>query len=343
MKVEEIRKKLDASISSIPAWIRYGIVVLLLVTLFLVPFMGFSRYFFRIINMAGIYSILALSLNLLTGYLGLVSMGHAAYYAIGAYASALLCTKLDTDFFVSAIFAIIIAAACGFCLGLPSLRLSGSYLAIITLGFAEIVKVVAMNWKSVTNGALGVKASPKPEFFGVELTNVNGGLYYLILISAIVVALFCYALKKSKTGRAFYAIKDDELAASLMGLKTNRYKVLGFTIAAAIAGYAGALYAPLAGYIDPNTFTFDTSTLVLCMVILGGMGSIKGMFVGAFLLVLFPEVLRFMETARFLVYGAVLIVMMRFKPSGLFGSLPKKPYRLPKGVELHGKYGDLNA
>jgi branched-chain amino acid transport system permease protein len=207
------------------------------------------------------------------------------------------------------------------------------------MGFAEVVKIILLNWDSVTNGALGIQNIPRPVLFGKELTILNGGLYYLMLVYLLIVTLICIAVSKSKMGRALSAIRDDELASLLMGTNVNAYKISAFVLSACLAGFAGAFYAYMIRYIDPNTFSNDMSMMILSIVILGGRGSISGMFLGSMLLVIFPEVLRFMENYRFIIYGILLVVMMRFRPQGLLGGLSKKPYKLPKGVIIPVKEG----
>lgn len=294
------------------------------------PYIGVNQYIMRIVIMIGIYSMLALGLNILTGYTGQVSLGHAGFYAIGAYTASLVSLKLGANFFVSSVSGAMLAAFCGLLLGLPTLRLKGTYLSIVTLGFGEIVKMILMNWDKVTNGTLGLKSIPKPVIFGIKLTLANNGLYYMMLALVALVTLVCLLTVRSKIGRAFMSIKEDELAATMMGIKTTHYKVLAFVISAFITGIAGAFYASMIGFIDPNSFTFDISTLIISIVILGGMGTIRGMFVGSAILIAFPEVSRFMMDYRFVVYGIVLVVMMRFRPQGLLGWKSQMPYKFPK-------------
>ncbi|KUO72073.1 MAG: ABC transporter permease [Clostridia bacterium BRH_c25] len=294
------------------------------------PYIGVNQYIMRIAIMIGIYSMLALGLNILTGYTGQVSLGHAGFYAIGAYTASLVSLKLGAGFIVSAIAGATLASFCGLLLGLPTLRLKGTYLSIVTLGFGEIVKMVLMNWDKVTNGTLGLKNIPRPSVFGLKLTLANNGIYYMMLVLLALITLVCILIIKSKIGRAFMSIKEDELAATMMGVKTTRYKVLAFVISAFITGIAGAFYASMIGFIDPNSFTFDISTLIISIVILGGMGTIRGMFVGSAILIAFPEVSRFMMDYRFVVYGIVLVVMMRFRPQGLLGWKSQMPYKFPK-------------
>jgi branched-chain amino acid transport system permease protein len=220
------------------------------------------------------------------------------------------------------------------------MRLSGSYLAVTTMGFAEVVRMVLLSWESVTNGAFGIQDIPRPSLFGYELTTANGGLYLLTLIAVIFTVYVCSAIDRSKVGRALRAIKNDELATTLMGVHVNACKVLAFTLAAAFAGLAGAIFAAMNRYIDPNTFNFDTSMLIVCICILGGMGSIKGQLLGAALLVTFPEILRAFALYRFVVYGVILILMMLFRPQGLLGGLSARPYRFPKGVARPAAAGE---
>ncbi|PXV85930.1 amino acid/amide ABC transporter membrane protein 2 (HAAT family) [Lachnotalea glycerini] len=302
------------------------------VLLLIFPHLLTNQYILTIVVKVGIYIILALGLNILTGYVGLVSLGHAGFVAIGAYTASLLATRLGLGFFLSMLCGMICAGIAGILLGLPTLRLSGTYLSIVTLGFGEIIKTIAMNWDSVTNGTLGVKNIPSPSIFGLKLTIANGGFYYLMLVMLLIVTLFCYVTYKSRTGRAFLAIKTDEMAGIMMGINVTYYKVLAFVLSACICASAGALYASLIGYIDPNTFTFDVSTMILSIVILGGMGTIRGMFIGSIILITFPELSRSLMDYRFVVYGLILVLMMRFRPQGLLGWKSQMPYKLSKSI-----------
>ncbi len=300
-------------------------------------FMKVNQYMYRVLIMIGLYTILALSLNVILGLTGMLSMGHAAFYSIGAYVSAIIGTRFGMDFFVSMIFGVVVSVILGMLLGLTTMRLSGSYLAITTMGFAEVVRMVLLSWEDVTNGAFGIQQIPRPRFFGYELTTANGGLYLLVLALVILSIAFCAAIDNSKLGRTLRAIKNDELATILMGVSVERYKVAAFAIAGGLAGLAGATFAAMNRYIDPNTFNFDTSMLIVCICILGGMGSIKGQILGAVLLVSFPEVLRSFALYRFVVYGLILLVMMRFRSQGILGDLSDRPYTFPKGVTFKSK------
>lgn len=280
-----------------------------------------------------LYSILGLALNIITGYTGQVSIGHAGFCAIGGYTSALLNVHFGMNFILSAICAMIVAGLFGVLLGMPTLRLSGTYLTIATLGFGEIVRMLALNWEGLTGGSLGVSGITRPVIFGVELTTFNGGLYYLILFLLVVVSLAIYVIIRSKMGRAFMAIRDDQLAATLMGINVTHYKMASFVLSAIITGLGGAFYVHMVRFIDPNTFNFDISILIISIVILGGMGTMKGIYLGALLLISFPEVLRFLSEYRFIFYGLILVLMMRFKPEGILGGQSRRRYKMPKGIE----------
>lgn len=297
------------------------------------PFLGLSRVQMRLFVMICLYAMLGMGLNVLIGYTGLVSLGHAGFYGIGAYVCALLQVKAGCGFWVALLCAGLFSALVGLLLGLPSLRLSGSYLSIVTLGFCEIVQMILKQWETVTNGNYGVRNIPKPRFLGIELTLANGGYLLLILVLTTLTGLACLAINRSNTGRAFHAIKDDELAAAMMGINTSRYKIISFVISAFITGIAGGFYSVVNGYIEPTNFVFNTSILILSVVIVGGLGTIRGMIFGAALLQLFPEVFRGLNEWRFVVYGLLLVLMMRFRPQGALGWRSTMPYHLSKRAQ----------
>lgn len=309
----------------------------LLALLALVPFAVSSQYVLRVLCLIGIYCTLTMSLNLITGYMGQSSMGHAALYMMGAYFSGLLGSKLGWPFWITLFFGILGGALGGLILGVSTMKLSASYLTVITLAFGEVVEMVVLNWNSVTNGPLGVRNIPRPQLFGWTLTTANGGFYWLMLVMVVITIVICENVIHSKFGRAVRAVKDDELAAKLMGVNTAAYRVETIVLSGAIAGMAGAFYASMNRYIDAATFSFDVSMTILCIVIFGGLGSIPGMIIGSVILITFPEVLRSMADYRFVVYGLLLILMMRFRPQGLLGGLSKRPYALPRGVARPGR------
>ena len=310
-----------------------------------IPFLGTSQYLLRTLTLIGIYGIMALSLNITVGYAGQVNMGHAAFVAIGGYAYAIVTSYVsDWNCWLALLFGGVITAVAGLLVGIPTLRLNDVYFVIATTGFSEVIKVITLNWRSVTNGSLGIKNIMKFSVFGHELTNKNGGMYFLTLALLTVSLYFSWAIKNSKLGRSLFALKDDELASNLMGVRTGRQKIYAFVLSSFLAGISGALYVCLNTYVGPDTFTADISTVILCIVIFGGLGSLKGMLIGSLILIAFPEVLRFLYLYKYIIYGLILVVLMRFKPSGLFGSRDRRKYRLPKGVVLkEGKQTDEAA
>lgn len=316
--------------------LKFPLILIMTLLVISLPKIGFSSFVIRVFTMIALYSILGLSLNLITGYTGQVSIGHAGFCAIGGYTSALLNVNFGMNFILSAILAMIVTGLCGLLLGGPTLRLSGTYLTIATLGFGEIVRMVALNWESLTGGPLGVSNITRPVIFGIELTTHNGGLYYLIITLLVLVSICVYVIIRSKMGRAFMAIRDDELAATLMGINITRYKIASFVMSAMIAGLGGSFYVHMVRFIDPNTFNFDISILIISIVILGGMGTMRGIYLGAILLISFPEFLRFASEYRFIIYGLILVLMMRFKPEGILGGQSRRKYKMPNGIE-----GDL--
>jgi len=269
-----------------------------------------NRYYSGILSMMCINIIMAVSLNLTTGFLGQLVLGHAGFMSIGAYAAALftMYSGLPTyiSFPIAIVIAFIAAAIVGIIIGIPALRLRGDYLAIITLGFGEIIRVIFLN-SSFTGGALGLRGIPM-------VTNFSW-VFFLAVLTIFVIHTFI----KSRHGRAVIAIREDEIAAEAAGINTTYYKMVAFVMAAAFAGIAGALYAHQLGIITPAKFDFNYSIEFLVMVVLGGMGSITGSIAAAVVLTILPEALRSFSDYRMLLYSVVLIGMMLFKPSGLLG------------------------
>ena len=271
-----------------------------------------NDYIIRVGVFSEIYVLLAISLNLISGVAGQISMGHVAFYALGAYASALLSTKAGWPFWLCMIGAIVVSAIGGVVIGVPSLRLQGGYLAIISIGFAEVVRLTLLNWISFTRGALGIVNIARPEFFGITF-NTNTQFWYLILVFIFVSYFILQNLIQSRFGRNLKAIKNDEIAAEAMGINVYRHKVTAFVISAAIAGIAGSLFAHYMLYIAPANFTSDQSTINQSMVVLGGQGSMPGAVIAAIVLTALPEALRDFSKYRMLVYGFLLIVIMLSK------------------------------
>ncbi|MGA9755712.1 MAG: branched-chain amino acid ABC transporter permease [Desulfobaccales bacterium] len=276
-----------------------------------------AAYVLHLGILAGIYIILALSLNLIIGYAGQVSLGHAAFYGIGAYASALVSLHWHFPFPGAALAAMLVAGLCGFALGLPTLRLKEDYLAIVTLGFGVIVDLVFLNLE-ITGGPDGLPGIPSPSFLGI---NFREPWHYLILVMVAIILVLgaTYRLVDSYHGRALRAIRDHEITAQVMGINTPAYKIVIFTLAAALAGLAGSLYAHYITFINPETFGLHTSILILAMVVLGGMGSIGGSVLGAVILTILPELLRQTHGYQDLIYGGLLVGLLILRPEGILG------------------------
>jgi branched-chain amino acid transport system permease protein len=299
--------------------------LLLIIAAFVaVPLFVTNMYYLQVLVFIGIYAILALSLNLLNGYVGLLSIGHAAFYAIGAYASAKLAIDLQLPWVLALAGAGVVAGGFGYLIAKPTLRLSGIYLTLVTLGFNMILFLVLQNWMGFTNGPLGIMDIPPPSIFGFVLGS-RLQYYYLILILVLLTVFSMHRLMACRFGRALTAIRENELAAEATGVDTTRYKIQAFVLAAGYAGIAGSFYAHFVKYISPDSFTINESFILLAMLAFGGQGNLIGPLVGAAALVLIPEVFRPLQEYRMFVYGGILIVMMLVRRQGLLGG---RSYRL---------------
>ena len=290
----------------------------LAVALVLPALLGGSDYLIRIATMMALYVVLASSLNMIIGFTGMYSLGHGAFYGIGAYTSAILAHNMGWSFWVTMPIGGALTALVGAFLGLATLRLRQTFLLFGTLAFGEMVRILIMNWPSLTRGPMGIPGIPPPRILGHELVG-STEYYYLILVFAILMVLLIYRFYHSRVGRAWVAIREDEIAASSMGISAFGYKVLAFTIACLIAGLAGAFYAHFITFISADQFGMNESFLILTMVALGGTGSIIGPIIGALILILIFEVFRFLAEYRMVLYGAILILVIVIKPEGLAG------------------------
>ncbi len=282
-------------------------------------------YILHILTIASIFSILALTLNLVVGFTGLLSLAHAAFFGIGAYTTAILTTSFDFNFFLSLLIGTILATVVALLLGLVLSRFRGDYYLLVTLGFTVIVYQIFVNWSSLTHGALGIPAIPRPEIFGNVLVSMK--LFFILCFILLVGVYFISKfLEKSSFGRALKAIREDEEALQVFGYHTYFFKLIIFSLSAGLASIAGSLYASYISFIDPSTFTINESILILSIIILGGLGSLRGSVLGAFLLVFLPEFLRFVgfpdsisAYLREFVYGAILVILMMYHPKGIWG------------------------
>jgi branched-chain amino acid transport system permease protein len=284
------------------------------------PFLP-NPYHVQVLVFIGIYAILALSLNLLNGYVGLLSIGHAAFYAVGAYASAKLTMELRLPWLAALAGSGAIAGVFGYLIAKPTLKLSGIYLTLVTLGFNMILFLVLQNWMGFTNGPLGIMDIPAPSLFGQAIGS-RLEYYYLILALAVLTVVSMHRLMTCRFGRALTAIRENELAAEATGVDTTRYKIQAFVLAAFYAGIAGSFYAHFMKYISPDSFTINESFVLLAMLAFGGQGNLIGPTVGAAALILIPEVFRPLQEYRMFVYGGILIVMMLVRRQGLLGGRP---------------------
>ena len=292
--------------------IKYGkiaVVLALLAALYLMPLFVTNQYVLRVAVYVCIYSTLACSLNLISGVCGQVSMGHAAFYGIGAYASALVAINFGVPWVICVLAAALAAGIIGVLIGIPALKLSGGYLVICTVGFGELVRLILLNWVSLTRGPMGLVNIPRPVLFGVKIK--TGGQYMWVALTLFfLIYLILHNILNSKFGRNLKAIREDEIAAETMGSHVHREKVIAFATAASMAGAAGSMLAHYMLFISPTIFVGDFSTTILSMVVLGGMGFMPGSVIAATLLTVIPEALRGLDKYRMLIYGFLLICMM---------------------------------
>jgi branched-chain amino acid transport system permease protein len=284
----------------------------------LIPLFVQSRYVLYLCNLAMIYALLALGLNLLMGYAGQISVGHAAFFGIGAYTSAILCVDHGWTFWTALPAAIATATFFGLVLGIPTLRLRGHYLILATLGFGEIVRLILQNWHPMTKGPTGIVGIPAIQLGSYSLA-VEQRFFYVALAFLLIGIIVTHRVIKSRSGLELVSVRDNELVAELVGVNTTRVKLLAFTLSAAFAGVAGSLYAHMVSSISPDVFTFEVSVAVLMMVILGGAGSVYGPILGALVLTALPELLRDFKELYLIFYGVGILLLVVFLPKGVAG------------------------
>ena len=356
----------------------YAFLLLTACAPFLVGAAG-GNYWVRVLDFALLYIMLALGLNIVVGFAGLLDMGYIAFYAVGAYTMALLGSPHLTEHFdwIAQLFphglhtvvwgaipvALGLAALFGILLGTPTLKLRGDYLAIVTLGFGEIVRIFMNNLDrpvNITNGPQGINLIEPVRLFGIDFSKAHHWLgisipsiylyYYLFVAAAAVIVIVCVRLQHSRIGRAWVAIREDEIAAKAMGINTRNIKLLAFAMGASFGGVSGALFASFQGFVSPESFTFWESIYVLAIVVLGGMGHIPGVILGGLLLVGFQELLRAVavpiqmglfgqvyvdaEVLRQLLFGLAMVLVMLYRPAGLWPA-PRKEDR-PQTVHVRG-------
>ena len=287
---------------------------------------GQNFYHVNVMVSALIFVVLGLGLNITVGLAGLLDLGYIAFFAVGSYTYALLSKNFDLGFWTCLPLGGVMGMLFGIVLGFPILRLRGDYLAIVTLGFASITKIVLENWDTVFGGAAGIAGIPRPEFFGMALDGRQKSVYsyYIVLALVGITILVTNRLKNSRIGRAWMALREDEIACVAMGVDMARTKLSAYALGAFWAGLVGVVFAAHNNFINPDSFTFMDSAMILAMVVLGGMGSILGVIIASLALKLLPEYLRAFAEYRMLVFGAVMVLMMIFRPQGLISNMRRK-------------------
>lgn len=284
------------------------------------------NYLYHLVIYFEIYAVVALTLNLLIGYGGLLQVAHAAYYGVGAYTAALLWNQAGLGFFPGLLAGALMAGLLSLLVSLPAWRFRGDYFVMISIAVQSLIYAVLYNWTGLTNGPFGITGIPRPEIFDYEFVTTSSITLLFGGLAAAIGGLIAM-LKWSPFGRALIAMRDDELAARSIGIPVDRLKLLAFAIAAALVAVAGGMYASYVSYIDPTSFGLNESILMLSMVIVGGTGNVRGPLVGAAVLILLPEALRMVDlpdsvaaNVRLLAYGLLLVLMMRLRPQGLAGA-----------------------
>lgn len=312
------------------------LLVLFICGLAIFPFV-FSMYQTNIMISALIYIMLGLGLNIVVGLAGLLDLGYVAFYAAGAYTYALLNHHFGLNFWMALPIGGLVGALFGILLGYPVLRLRGDYLAIVTLGFGEIIRLVLENWNDFSFGPSGIANIPRPAIWGGAMSLKGNTIFlYFLMIGLVGFTIFVVnRLQNSRIGRAWIALREDEIACQAMGIDKAKTKLLAFALGATWAGMAGVIFAAKTMFINPASFTIWESIIILCIVVLGGMGSIIGVICGALVLILLPEYLRAFSDYRMLVFGAVLVIMMLFRPGGIIPDI-RKTYMYKKHKPVDG-------
>jgi branched-chain amino acid transport system permease protein len=298
---------------------RYALALCALAIAAAVPLAVHSNYSLRLFNLSLIFALLSISLNIVLGYAGQIALGHAALFGIGAYTSALITAGAGGEWFWPAFVASgLTTGLAGLLIGIPTLRLRGHYLALATLGFGEIMRLIFFNWREVTHGMDGISAIPSPAI-GSFAFDTETRFYYLSLTMLTVAMVVTHRIARSKYGRMFASVRDSELGAGAAGVNVPRLKIIAFAISAVLAGFSGSLYAHLVAFISPDVFIFDVTAQILSMVLIGGIGTTAGPVIGAVVLTFGPELLRISKAYYLVMYGAGIAAMIIFLPGGLVG------------------------
>lgn len=328
-QINQFFSKLQERLGPRAVWVVVGIFV---VAILVMPMIGFQQraFWVRVVGFTGLYIVLGLGLNVVVGFAGLLDLGYVAFYAIGAYTYGLLASGhfgIHISFWIVLPIAALLAAFAGVLLGIPVLRMRGDYLAIVTLGFGEIIRILLNNLKNLTNGSQGVVGIDDPVLFGMEM-DTGTHFYYLVFILLVVVVFVVNRLNHSRLGRSWIALREDEDVAEMMGINTTAAKLFAFGTGAFIGGLGGAIFAAWQGSIFPDNFNLMVSINVISLIIIGGIGSIPGVIIGSVALITLPDILRQFSDYRMLLFGFLLIVMMIARPEGFIPSRRRK-------LELH--------
>jgi branched-chain amino acid transport system permease protein len=291
------------------------------------PLWVWNPYHLHTLIMAGIFAVLALSLNLLLGYTGQLSLGHAAFFGIGAYASGLLTVKLEWSPWIGLVVAVAMPALAGWVIGRLALKIRGAYFVLLTISFSGVVSLVSVNWMELTNGPLGLPGVPALAIALPGLPELSlrtkSAFYYVVLVAVVLCYLVCYGLVRSRVGRAFVALRENETLAESVGINVTHYLVLATVVSAAMAGLGGGLYAHYTRFVSPEVFLFTYTVTMVIMVVAGGKGTLAGPIVGAVLFTALPEVLRAATSWQWqmLLYGILLVAVLFFMPRGIVPTL----------------------
>ncbi len=307
------------------------------------PFVVTKALFVRYACNILLFATLAGSLNAINGYSGQMCLGQAGFFAIGAYVCAIFSTRFGVNFWLLLPISGVFAAMVGLLVALPTLKLQGIYLSIVTLGASEIIRIIAQTWEPVTGGALGIKNIPYPWLFGLDTFRPKY-YYFIFLLIGVLFLLVTNRVLKSRVGRAWISIREDQIAAKSLGVQTSFYKSLNFMYGAFWAGVVGCAYAPFVNYIEASQFSTDTGFNVLAMIVIGGQGTLLGPILGSMIVTVLTESLRFLDNWRYVIYAVIIIMMMWLRPQGIAGAshsvlaggkIKRKPVRR-EGARSHG-------
>lgn len=301
---------------------RNVILFIVLLILAMAPYLFHNNYQRYVLNNVLINVMLVIALNFILGFAGQVFLGTIGFFAVSSYVTALVTTTLGLSFWWGLLASVAATAALAFLLGLPTLKLSGFYLALMSTGFIVVTTDVLKNWSSVTNGVWGIASIPRPVIFG-HIISSDLQFYYLSFILTSFLAIVAVIIEDSRFGRAFKAVRDDQLAAEIVGINATKAKLLAFILSGIYVGVAGSLYASFQRFISPDVFSIQQNSLFMCMLVIGGLGSVPGAVIGATILTSLTEVLRFMREKYLLVYAIVIIITLIYQPGGLIELLGK--------------------